>query len=66
MYVGVFGRQITAVDIPRKIPPNVKFNHPSAMYPGEALNSAQTNEGTTPKHMHITISSNIILALSPL
>ena len=65
MYIGVFGRQNIAVDNPKKTPPMNKFNHPSLMYPGEALNHAHMNEGNIPAVKHIISSCFKILVVSP-
>lgn len=65
MYVGVLGRQSIAVDKPKNTPPITKFSHPSAMYPGEALNHAHVNDGSIPVARHITTSCFRILVASP-
>jgi hypothetical protein len=65
MYVGVFGRHNIAVDKPMNTPPITKFNHPSAIYPGEALNHAHMNDGNIPAKRQITASCLRILVLSP-
>ena len=65
MYVGVFGRHNIAVDKPKNTPPITKFNHPSAIYPEEALNHAHVNDGNIPTNRQITASSLRILVLSP-
>ena len=43
--VGCLGRQNSIVNVLKKIPPRTRLSQPSLMYPGLALNKAQTNEG---------------------